>query len=78
MLELSINKTTSEITISDQKLFKSLANKPDMEEFFEKHLPGFISYVRNCLSCFTNEYAYSSFYSLSSTQLSNFVNDPDL
>lgn len=74
MFELSINKDTAEITISDSKMFKSLSTKPDIKNFFDKYLPGFYAYTLKCLGVFRHEFAISNFHSLSSSQLSNFLN----
>lgn len=74
MLELVINKENSTITVSDPKIFKSLSEKDEIKNFFKKYLPGFITYVQNGLSVFRYEYAVSNFCSLSSAQLSNYLN----
>lgn len=74
MLEITINKDTCEVTISDPKMFKSLANKQEMNDLFTKNLPGFTEYVKRCLGLFRYEYAVTNLYSLSPGQISNFLN----
>lgn len=74
MFEISINKATCEIIFTDPKMFKSLAEKEELIAFFNKNLPGFVEYVKRGLSCFRYEYAINNFYSMSSGQLSNFLN----
>ncbi len=74
MFEITIDKSNAEIRFSDPKMFKSLSEKDDLINFFDKHLPGFIKYVKDGLSCFRYEFAVSNFGSLSSNQLSNFLN----
>lgn len=74
MLDVVIDKENSTITVSDPKIFKSLSGKDEIVNFFEKYLPGFMDYVNSGLRLFEYEYAVSNFCSLSSAQLSNYLN----
>lgn len=73
MLSFSINKKTSEVKISNSKVFKTIGSKAEFINFLDTKLNGFLEYVNNCLSEFDYDYAIRNFTSLSESQLSNFV-----
>lgn len=76
MLTIAVNLTTSEVKVSDLKIFKSLdrANNTGLEQFFNTEFPGFKEFVYKCLSEFQYDMAISNFGSLNDGQLTNFMN----
>jgi hypothetical protein len=76
MLTIAINLMTSEVKISDLKMFKSLnlANNIGMEEFFNTEFPGFKEFVYKCLGEQRYDMAISNFGSLDDGKLTNFMN----
>lgn len=73
MLCFSIDKDTSDVKISNSKVFKTIGSKDEFNKFLEDFFKGFNNFVYSCLGEFRHEYAVSNFTSLSESQLSNFI-----
>lgn len=73
MLDFSVNTKSSEVKISNSKVFKTIDSRDEFNDFLNKYFYGFKEYVYDCLSEFRYEYAISNFTSLSESQLNNFI-----
>lgn len=72
LLEFSFDFRTEKVTISDSKIFKSNADKPDFQKAIETRFPNFLSFVSISLRQQEFEYAVTNFSSLRSDQIENF------
>lgn len=73
LFEFAVNKKTSDVKVSNSKVFKSIDANDSFNEFLNTCFNGFKDFVYKCLSEFQYSMATSNFSSLSDSQLSNFM-----
>ena len=70
-LKFEINKSSGNVIISNDKVFKSQDKNQELYDFIEKNYPGFLEYVNIILMQHRNEYAVTKFTSLTASAIEN-------
>ena len=73
-LSYEIQENPIKVTISNEKILKSLKGNDDFKQFLKESIPGLYEYAYKAISQQTNEYAVSHFTSLPASVVENLLN----
>lgn len=71
--KFEVDLHTGVVSISNDKVFKTIDRVEEFQKFLNDYLPGYYNYVRQGLSEFRHVYAISNFTSMKADQLTNFM-----
>lgn len=73
-LSYEIQENPIKVTISNEKILKSLKGNDDFKQFLKESVPGLYEYAHKAMAQQTNEYAISHFTSLPASVVENLLN----